>query len=676
MNILFIAEQHNVITDMLSVLHQSDDSRQAFTASCFDSARGIIEEMDTLDALITVTFTSDGSNAFDLRDEFIAKFPGLKVAFLNNHNLSGWTKRLGQDSVLGNPPEKSALIKWLEDAEVSTTTGGAESTPGNLQNNSLPLQIVETGDENDEDLPIAETVTAPGKHLGDYELVRFIGGDDTTETHEALQLSIDRPVALVLLKPEFTKQKNAVRTFRSLVRARAKVSHPNISPVYEGYEEAGAIFYTRELVEGCNLPQLYENSEKFDDLTLIGMVKTIAAAQAYLEATGIAHYPIKTRHIYLGEDGKTRIANTATNEPCNEKTVVELVYYLGNKLQSFVDPDNSVIGNRLLAEMRNPAVPWTWQSLQEVVARCDDEIAQTTSYKLNKPARKHSSKSLRATGIISLIILVTVILLLTLREPNGLKERVLNQMTTIKGGEFEYQKGETHTLPTFWIDTYEVSIAHYQEFITAIEGTGSSEYNHPEQPAGKKSHKPDNWEEYYDAASRGIRYEGHLVNLNCPVVLVDWWDAYAYAQWKGRRLPTEQEWEKAGRGKKGNLYPWGNTPAFEMFKSSQENYSTWRPVDSVTGDKSSEGVSCLAGNVSEWTSSFIDHPEIFGAEIPVVRGGSFRDEIKGMPDLTVRQRVNDPGESKEGGFQGRDWIGFRTVSDIKPSLKRTEKIDL
>ena len=186
------------------------------------------------------------------------------------------------------------------------------------------MQILETGDENDEDIPIAETVTAPGKHLGDYELIRFIGGDDTTETHEALQLSIDRPVALVLLKPEYTRQKNAVRAFRSLVRARAKVSHPNISPVYEGYEEAGAIFYTRELVEGCNLPQLYANGERFDDLTLISMVKTIAAAQAYLEANDIAHSPIKTRHIYLGEDGKTRIANTATHEPCDQATVTEL----------------------------------------------------------------------------------------------------------------------------------------------------------------------------------------------------------------------------------------------------------------------------------------------------------------------------------------------------------------
>ena len=672
MNILFIAEQQNVITGMLSVLHETDSSHQSFTASCFDSARGIIKEIKTLDVLVTVTFTSDGSNAFDLRDELTRKFPGLRVAFLNNHDLSGWTQRLGQDPVLGNPPERNALLKWLEDSKTSSTPGENKSTGVTLQNHSLPLQILETGDENDEDIPIAETVAAPGKHLGDYELVRFIGGDDTTETHEALQLSIDRPVALVLLKPEYTRQKTAVRAFRSMVRARAKVSHPNISPVYEGYEEAGAIFYTRELVEGCNLPQLYANGERFDDLTLISMVKTIAAAQAYLEANDIAHSPIKTRHIYLGEDGKTRIANTATNEPCDQATVTELICYLSTKLQSFVDPGQAVIASRLLAEMRNPEVFWTWQALQEVAARCDDEIAQTTSYKPKSTTPKRPPTSWLIAGAIALVSLIAIVLVITLNKPNGLEQRVLNQMTKITGGEFEYQKGETHTLPTFWIDTYEVSIAHYQEFITAIEDTGSREYDHPEQPAGKKNHKPDNWGEYYNAASRGTRYEGHLVNLNCPVVFVDWWDAYAYAKWKGRRLPSEQEWEKSGRGKRGNLYPWGNAPNLEMFKSSRENYSTWRPVDSVTGDRSVEGVSCLAGNVSEWTSSFIEHPEIFGAEIPVVRGGSFRNEASGMPDLTVRQRVNDPGESDEGGFQGRDWIGFRTVSDINPALKPSD----
>lgn len=672
MTILFIAEERHVITGMLSALHQVDDSPRTLTASCFDSALEMTENLDALDTLVSVTFTSDGRNAFDLRDDLARRFPGLQVAFLNNHDLSGWTSRLDGDRVFGNPPEQEALVDWLR---ASKTDGSTQKTePGQSARNAhmVPLEIPETDEGHDEDLPVAETVTAPGKHLGDYELVRFIVDDETTETHEALQLSIDRPVALVLLKPEFTAQKHTVRAFRSLVRARAKVSHPNIAPVYEGYEEAGAIFYTRELIEGSNLPQLYEKGKRLDDQSLISMVKTIAAAQTYLEANGISHDPIKTRHIYLGEDGKTRIANTATSEPSDQKSVANLIAYLGTKLQTFVDPEQSVIANRLLVEMRNPEIAWTWPSLQEVVTRCDDEIAQTTSYEPEKPIQKRSKKSFLVAGIISLVALLSIILFFALNQTKESEKRILNQMTKITGGEFEYQKGEKLTLPTFWIDTYEVSIAHYQEFITATEGTGSSKYDHPEQPEEKKTHKPVNWEEYYNAASQNIRYEGRLVDLNCPVVFIDWWDAFAYAKWKGRRLPTEQEWEKAGRGKKGNLYPWGNTPDLERFQSSRKNYSAWRPVDSVSGDRSAEGVSCLAGNVSEWTASFIDHPEIFGEEIPVIRGGSFLNEVKGMPDLTVRQRLNDPGETAEVGFKGRDWIGFRTVSDIDPQLKIAE----
>ena len=50
------------------------------------------------------------------------------------------------------------------------------------------------------------------------------------------------------------------------------------------------------------------------------------------------------------------------------------------------------------------------------------------------------------------------------------------------------------------------------------------------------------------------------MSLNSPIMMVTWWDAYAYAKWKGRELPTELEWERAARGTRGLAFPWGEEP--------------------------------------------------------------------------------------------------------------------
>ena len=658
MILLIVDEDTDIIAQVLATLEKGGGHHEVHTASSFETARVAAHRMEHIDVVIIQAGKPEPGAATSLCAELRAKFPDLQACFLDD---SGDEPRGDGSPVFARPPAAEELLGWA--AQI-----GLSHPPDPYSESRLiapPVQVeddpVSEGEE--EEIPVAETLTAPGKKLGDYELVRLIGGDGEAETHEATQLSISRRVALVLLKPEYSSHNESVREFRGIVRARARVSHPNIAAVYEGFEESGSLFYTRELIEGKNLPDLAGEGAVFSDSTLVSMVRVIAEGLGYMESSEIAHHPLRTRHIYLGEDGQTRLANIAVFEAEDAEPAEAHIRYLGAKLGAFV-PQGGGVGNNLLEKMRDPAGPASWDELLGAVSEAEAAIASSSVYNVRSRAnRRRKTMWWIAGGSAAALAAVSAVFFATLPKVTPPPPRELDSMVKVRGGEFVYREGETKTLGPYWIDRTEVTIAEYADFLDALGLPHSTRFDHPDQPSDKIGHQPDNWDDYYEAATLGARYDGHLIDLNCPVVYVDWWDAYAYAKWKGRRLPTEEEWEKAGRGKSGRRFPWGDDGAdATKLASTETGYTAWRPVDSVPGDTSgAEGAQCLAGNVREWTGTWEPHPEIFGMEVPVVRGGSWRDTVADFPDLTVRRTVDDPANAS-------DDIGFRTVSDTDPAL--------
>jgi formylglycine-generating enzyme required for sulfatase activity len=125
----------------------------------------------------------------------------------------------------------------------------------------------------------------------------------------------------------------------------------------------------------------------------------------------------------------------------------------------------------------------------------------------------------------------------------------------------------------FSMDLHEVATAQYAEFLAATQ-----------RPA------PWQWNGV-DLAQPGDR----------PVIGVDWSDADAYCRWKGKRLPTETEWEKSARGLDGRLYPWGNqVPRKDLANfalGARFSYSqVLMPVQSYEKGKSPYGLLHMAGN--------------------------------------------------------------------------------
>ncbi len=153
-------------------------------------------------------------------------------------------------------------------------------------------------------------------------------------------------------------------------------------------------------------------------------------------------------------------------------------------------------------------------------------------------------------------------------------------------------------LDGFFIDEFEVTNMEYKFFISKAKHEVPNHWKNRMYEAGKDKH---------------------------PVINITWFDTNTYCKWVSKRLPTEEEWEKASRGPNGNRYPWGNE--FDNKKANLEKGDTM-PVGSMKEDKSYYGVYDMGGNIMEWTSSWYkSYPgstfqsEDFGEKYRVLKGG-------------------------------------------------------
>ncbi len=155
------------------------------------------------------------------------------------------------------------------------------------------------------------------------------------------------------------------------------------------------------------------------------------------------------------------------------------------------------------------------------------------------------------------------------------------------GGLDEYPNHEVE-LDAYYIDKYEVTMGVYGQFIRA---TGHRAPSHMTDPSKNVWH--------------GDAPPAFLAAV--PVVNVDWFDARAYCQWAGKRLPTEAEWEKAARGADDRRFPWGDvepTHRHLHFNRSWRGAQTLAPVGSYPKGQSPYGVHDMAGNVWEWVADW------------------------------------------------------------------------
>lgn len=197
-----------------------------------------------------------------------------------------------------------------------------------------------------------------------------------------------------------------------------------------------------------------------------------------------------------------------------------------------------------------------------------------------------------------------------------------------------------HSVDSFLIDKYPVTNEQYYHFISE---TGYS---------------PRDTVNYLKHWVNGL-YE--LGKEKYPVVWVSLEDAKAYAEWAGKRLPTEAEWQLAARGTDNRLWPWG-----DEFHGTKCNNAFGRPtpVDAFSKGQSPYGVMDMVGNVWQLTGDVYDNGTYY---FVIMRGGSYYKPtsswwyVQGGPQpLDKRQMLL----LVSPGFDRNATVGFRCVRDL------------
>lgn len=172
-----------------------------------------------------------------------------------------------------------------------------------------------------------------GTYLQDrYEILGRIGSGGMSVVYKAKCHTLDRLVAIKVLKEEFASDENFVSKFKMEAQAAARLSHPNIVNVYDVVDEGNLHYIVMELIEGITLKSYIEKKGFLENKEAIGIAIQVAQGIAVAHEQHIIHRDIKPQNMIISRDGNVKVADfgiaRAVSSQTMNATAVGSVHYI------------------------------------------------------------------------------------------------------------------------------------------------------------------------------------------------------------------------------------------------------------------------------------------------------------------------------------------------------------